>query len=338
MKVISGRSNPELAKKICIDLSNFFNQEINLTECILEPFGNGEIRVVISENIRGNDIYIVQTGVSLINDKNNKKNKNTLSINDIIMETLLIIDAAVRAGCKKVIVIFAHFPYARSDKKDRPRVPIGSSLVLQIIQAAGADRIISMDLHSGQIQGNTQLPFDNLYATPLFLPKLELLKEIYKDKLVVVSLDVGGAKRVEDYAKRLSLPHAIMSKQRDYSQVSTVDHSYLLGNVEGKICICIDDIVDTGGTLIKALSDLKNHGATGAIVVATHGLFSAQAIKRINDENFIHEIWVTDTISQNNNMKNCDKLVEVGSSYLFAKVIQILHTKKGSISKILSQS
>jgi ribose-phosphate pyrophosphokinase len=326
VKVIAGRSNKPLAEGICQAL------QIKLTNSVIESFANGEIKVEINEDIRGHSVYIIQTG------------GNTLqgSINDYLVETLLLIDACKRADAAKVNVVLACFPYARSDKKDRPRIPISSSMITNVLIAAGCDRIITMDLHSGQIQGFTNhVPFDNLYGIKLHIENLQntlflnLTKEEINDKFVLVSMDVGGAKRIKEYAKRLSMSYAIMDKQRDYSKSNTVLKSVLVGNVKDKIAICIDDMADTCGTILAGIEDLKIHNCKGAIILVTHGILSGPAASRINDCDFISQVIVIDTLDQTENLKLISKLSVIDSSPLFAEVIKRI-TLGGSLSAMFN--
>ena len=332
VKVIAGRSNSPLAQGICSFLG------IKSTDCLIESFANGEIKVEINENIRGHDVYIIQTGASTTSG----------SINDYLVETLLLIDACKRADAIKVNVIFAYFPYARSDKKDRPRVPIAASMVTNVLTAAGCDRIITMDLHSGQIQGFTNhIPFDNLYGIKLHIENLrstifrkaiaqeatELTHQEINQKFILVSMDVGGAKRIKEYAKRLSMSYAIMDKQRDYSKSNTVLKSVLIGDVKDKIAICIDDMADTCGTILAGIEDLKVHECKGAIILVTHGILSGPAVTRINTCNFIESVIVTNTLDQSENLKLIPKLRVIDCSNLFAEIIRII-TLKGSLSSM----
>ena len=344
VKVIAGRSNSPLAQGICSFLGT------KSTDCLIESFANGEIKVEINENIRGHDVYIIQTGASTTSG----------SINDYLVETLLLIDACKRADATKVNVIFAYFPYARSDKKDRPRVPIAASMVTNVLTAAGCDRIITMDLHSGQIQGFTNhIPFDNLYGIKLHIENLrstlfreataqeataqeataqeatELTHQEINQKFVLVSMDVGGAKRIKEYAKRLSMSYAIMDKQRDYSKSNTVLKSVLIGNVKDKIAICIDDMADTCGTILAGIEDLKEHECKGAIILVTHGILSGPAVYRINTCNFIESVIVTNTLDQSENLKLIPKLKVIDCSNLFAEIIKRL-TLGGSVSEMFN--
>jgi len=326
VKFIAGSSNKPLAQGI----AKYFNKK--LVSCIIDKFANSEIRVEICENIRGSEIFIIQTGGC----------DEHLNINDYVMETLLLVDTCKRAGVDRINVIFASFPYARSDKKDRPRGPVSAAVVINILKTVGCSRIISMDLHSGQIQGFTNLPFDNLYAIKMHIDNLKntvfqgMTKEDINDRYILVSLDVGGAKRVREYAKRLQMPHAIMDKQRDYSKPGTVLQSVLIGDsVKGKIAICIDDMCDTCGTVIAGTNDLVNHGAAGAIILATHGILSGPAAKRLNECDFIQSVIVTNTLDQTNNCKNIPKLFVIDASELFSMVIEKL-VIGGSISDLFA--
>lgn len=326
IKVIAGRSNRPLAEGICSAL------QIKLTDSIIESFANGEIKVEVNEDIRGHSVYIIQTG------------GNTLqgSINDYFVETLLLIDACKRADAAKVNVILACFPYARSDKKDRPRIPIGGSLITNVLIAAGCDRIVTMDLHSGQIQGFTNhVPFDNLYGIKLHIENCErtifrgLTKEEINEKFVLVSMDVGGAKRIKEYAMRLSMSYAIMDKQRDYSKSNTVLKSVLIGDVKDKIAICIDDMADTCGTILAGIEDLKMHNCKGAIILVTHGILSGPAANRINGCDFISQVIVINTLDQTENIKLITKLSVIDASSLFAEVIKRI-TVGGSLSAMFN--
>ena len=323
VKLIAGRSNKPLAQGIASILGK------QLVNCTIDSFANGEINVIIQENVRGCHVFIIQTGANYQNN----------SINDHLVETLLIIDALKRADASKVDVVFACLPYARSDKKDRRGVPIGARVVINILEAAGADRIISMDLHAGQTQSVTQLPFDNLYGIKLHIDNLQntLFKGLSQDeineKYVLVSLDIGGAKRLHAYAQRLKMKYGIMDKRRDYVNKNTVLKSVLIGDVTGKIAICIDDLADTAGTIISGVSDLKKHGALSAIILVTHGVFSNPAAERLNSCDFIEQVIVINTLDQTQNQINIPKLKVIDSSPLLSEVIKRI-TVGGSISEL----
>ena len=308
VKLIAGRSNRLLAENIAVQLGK------KLVDCTIDRFANSEINVAINENVRGCQIFIIQTG------GNDSTNCN--SINDFLVETLMIIDACKRADAKSVAVILAYYPYSRADKKDRRGVGIGSAVVANILKKAGADRIISMDLHAGQTQGVISLPFDNLYGIKLHIDNLKdtLFKDLSLEeinaKYVLVALDVGTAKRIKEYAKRLNMKYAIMDKQRDYSKKNNVLQSVLIGDVTGKVCICVDDIIDTAGTVISGVTDLQNHGAVSSIILATHGILSDPASTRINNCNFVERVIVINTLDQAHNELNISKLQVIDSSSL----------------------
>ena len=323
IRLISGRSNRPLAEGIAQHLDK------PLVNCTIDTFANSEIKVEINENIRGLHVFIIQTGGA---DKCN-------SINDYLVETLLLLDACRRADAFKVDVILACYPYARSDKKDKRGVPIASAMVATILKAAGADRIISMDLHAGQTQGVTLLPFDNLYGINLHITNLQntLFKDLsleeINNKYVLVALDVGTSKRIKEYAKRLQMKYAIMDKQRDYSKSNTVLQSVLIGDVKDKVAICVDDMADTCSTIVSAINDLKDHGASSAIVLVTHGIFSGPASERINGCDFIKKVIVINTLDQTQNQINIPKLQVIDSSLLFSHVIHRL-IEGGSVSQL----
>lgn len=326
VRLIAGRSNPELAQKI----SKYSG--IPLIKCQISDFSNGEIYVNIQENVRGLTLFFIQTGANSSDDKR--------SINDHFVEALQVADACRRSDVASIGIIYPSLPYARSDKKDKPRVSIMSSVIANQLAFAGYSRIICMDIHAGQTQGVVTIPFDNLYAIKLQIEYLK--KEIFKeltleqinDKFVLVSPDVGGSKRIRDFASRMKMHHAIMDKQRDYSKANTVEQSNLTcGEVTGKTAIVIDDMADTMGTMVSAVKDLAKHGAKDVIIIVTHGILSGPAIQRINECEMISRIIVTDTIDQSANVKICPKLEVVETSGLFGEVIKRL-TCGGSISEL----
>ncbi len=331
IKLISGRSNPELANLISRQLN------IPLTVCRLEDFGNTELRVEIKENIRRYHVYIIQTGYG-------KHNANH-SVNDYFMELCSLVDACKRSSVKSVNVIMPNYPYARSDKKDDGRVPINGKMVANILQSLGVDRIIAMNLHSGQIQGFADVPFDNLWDIKLHIHNFKSTffknmdqKEINKN-YILIAPDHGAIKRIEDYARRLGMKFATMHKQRDYSQNSVVLNSMLVGDetiyedIKGKTAIIIDDIVDSMGTMVSASNELQARGVKEIIIVATHGIFSGPAFERINGCDAIKKVIITNTISQEANRKLCPKLEIVDTSGIFAEIIKRL-SLGGSISEL----
>lgn len=324
-KIITGRSHPELAQEVAKELG------LELVKCELDRFSNTETKVQIKENVRGYDIYVFQTGAFT----------KELSINDFYMELLSIIEACYISDAASVSVVVPCYFYARADKKIK-REPITGSMVTNILKFLKVKRIIAMDLHSGQAQGFARLPFDNLYAIKLHIANLRktLFKNMSNEEInknfVLVSPDNGGAKRVDAYANELKMKAVIMHKKRDYSQSSVVTKSVLIGEHEdivGKTAIVIDDMVDTMGTMVSASNELKEHGVKDVIILATHGIFSGSAIERINDCKNIKKVIVADTLPQQDNMKNCDKIETVKTAPLFAEVLRRLITE-GSISEL----
>jgi ribose-phosphate pyrophosphokinase len=326
VKLIAGRSNPTLAKKIAGYI------DVKLVDCQIINFANGEIYVEINENIRGSTVYFIQTGANSYD--------GTRSINDHYVEALQVADACRRSDVASIGIIYATFPYSRSDKKNKPRVSIMSSVIANGLKNAGYSRIICMDIHAGQTQGVVDLPFDNLYAIKLQLQYLNsyvfgsLSQEDRENKFILVSPDVGGSKRIKDFASRTCIPYAIMDKQRDYTKPGVVSSSVLIGgDIKGKTAIVVDDMADSMGTMISAVNDLKIHGAKDVIVVVTHGILSPPAIDRINTCDMISEVIVTDTIDQSVNLSLCHKLKVVETYTLFGQVIRCL-TYGTSISSL----
>lgn len=323
IRLLSGRSNRPLANAIASILN------ISLVSVKFVDFGNTEMNVQILDNIRGNDMFILQTGSI----------SGSLSVNDIIIELELLINACKLASVKSITLIIPHLPYSRSDKKDLPRTPIASSFLLRKLEFLGATRIVSMDLHSGQIQGFVGLPYDNLYAKNILCDYL-VDKILVGDlsNFILVSPDNGGAKRIESYAKKLKLQHIIMHKQRDHSEVSKVIKSIIVGaglsELVGKTAIIVDDIGDTMGTMMMAVQELKTYGITRVVIVVTHGVLSGQiSIDRINNEPLITDVIVTNTIDQTDKLLLCSKLKVVDTSIIFAQFISRL-TNGGSISEL----
>lgn len=326
VKLIAGRSNPELALLISKRLG------INLTQRTITDFSNTEISVTIGEDVRGHDIYILQTG----------GNYNGKSINDHLMEMCAMVQACKLSSAKSVSVVMPTYPYARGDKKDTCRTTIMGSIVARMLETLGVDRIIAMDLHSGQIQGFTMKPFDNLYAIKLHCEHLHTtifkgmtLEEI-NTKYILVSPDVGGVKRVHAYAERLQMAHVTLNKRRDHSKPGQVENSELSGGddkVKGKIAIMIDDMMDTMGTIKAGAEELMKFGASGVIAICTHGILSGPAIERINLTKEIIKVIVTNTLPQTENQVKCPKLEVVDTSELFAEVIKRIEFG-GSISEL----
>lgn len=301
--IFSGTSNRELTLKIC----NYLNLAQGTID--VRKFSDGEIWVKFMENIRGRDVYIVQS---------------THPPAENLMELLITIDAAKRASATKVTAVIPYFGYARQDRKDQPRVSISAKLVANLITVAGADRVITMDLHAAQIQGFFDIPFDHLYASPIFTG---LFKDLPKN-LVVVSPDIGGIKLARSYAKRLDAGLVVIDKRRPkHNQVEAMN---IIGDVNGKNILLVDDLIDTGGTFVAAVNTLKEKGAKEIFGAVTHPLLSGDAIKKIEDS-AITKLYVTDSIPLKNELSK--KIVVRTASGLLAEAIVRSHRNE-SISSL----
>ncbi len=272
MKLISGNANLPLARAIGSYL------ELPLTDVAVRRFADDEIFVEIHENVRGEDMFVIQS--------------TSHPANDNLMELLICIDALRRASAKRITAVLPYFGYARQDRKPGPRTPISAKLVANMITAAGADRVLTVDLHAGQIQGFFDIPTDNLYGAPVM--SADILSRYGGEPLMVVSPDVGGVARARALAKRLDdAPLAIVDKRREKAGVSEVMN--IIGNVEGKFCVLHDDMVDSGGTLCNAAAALKEHGATEVVAYCTHGVLSGEAAARVTNS-VLKELVITDSI------------------------------------------
>ena len=272
LKIFSGRSNPTLAKKIVESLG------IGLGQLTIKNFADGELWIKFEENIRGTDVFIIQS---------------TNSPAENIMELVLIIDAAVRASANTVTAVIPYFGYGRQDRKDNPRVPISSRVMVDLITATGANRIITMDLHSTQIQGFATIPFDHLYSRMVLQDAINSL-ELDPKNSVVLSPDVGSARMSQSYAKRLGMHFALIDKRRYAPNKAQVMH--MIGDLKDKHVLIIDDMIDTAGTIVNAANEAKENGAISVTAIATHALLSVPAIDRIKESN-IEKLVVTDTVS-----------------------------------------
>jgi len=290
--IVTGGANPELANKIAEDLG------MSLLEVEIVRFKDGEIQVYYNETIRGKYVFIIQP---------------TFAPAENLMELLIMIDAAKRASAQKIIAVVPYFGYARQDRKDRPRTSIGAKLMANLLSAAGVNRVITMDLHADQIQGFFEIPVDHLYSSNVFYPYIQSLK---LDNLCMVSPDTGGTKRASTYAKALNCDLAIGFKQREkQNEVATLQ---IIGDVKDKNCIIVDDIIDTGGTLIKAANKLKELGAKSVMAMCTHGLLSGDGLRNI-EESTIDRLILTDTIPLK---RESDKVIVVTVAHLLAEVIK----------------
>ncbi|MDA1284055.1 MAG: ribose-phosphate pyrophosphokinase [Proteobacteria bacterium] len=271
MKIISGNSNHDLSKEIADYI------KIKLADATITKFSDKEIFVEIHENVRGEDVFIIQS--------------TSFPVNDNLMELLVTIDALRRGSASRITAVLPYFGYARQDRKTGPRTPISAKMVANLITTAGANRVLTMDLHAGQIQGFFDIPLDNLYAQPLFTK--DIIDNKRSDNLVFVSPDVGGVMRARSFAKKLDADLAIIDKRRDTPGVSAAMN--VIGNVEGKKCIIIDDLVDSGGTICNAAIALKAKGATEVYGYCSHGVYSGKALDNIHGS-VIKEMVCTNSI------------------------------------------
>ena len=299
LKIFSGRSNLPLAEKV----SSCLGQELGKVS--IQTFSDGELWIKYEENIRGHDVFIIQS---------------TNGPSENIIELALMIDAAVRASADTVTVVVPYFGYGRQDRKDQPRVPISSRVMIDIFTAMGADRIITMDLHSTQIQGFAKIPFDNLYSRSIILDSISA--ENFKPKnSVVLAPDVGSAKMSQGYAKNLGMHFALIDKRRYAPNKAEVSH--LIGDLEGLDVLIIDDMIDTAGTTVNAAKAALKKGAKSVTAIATHGVLSGPAIERLKDSP-IDKIIITDTIFIPNN-KKFEKMKVVSVSKVFAEAVSRVH-------------
>jgi len=297
MKLLTGNSNKILSKNIAKYLRS------KLVNSSIRKFSDGEIYIEINENIRGNSIFIIQSVSSPANDN--------------LMELLLCIDALKRSSAKNITAVIPYFGYARQDRKVVPRTSISAKLVSNLITKAGADRIVTIDLHSGQIQGFFDIPVDNLFATPIFARHIK--KKIKTKNLICVAPDVGGTARARALGKMLHVELAIVDKRRPAPGKSEVMN--VIGNVKGKTCILVDDIIDSGGTIVNAAAALKKRGAKDVHVYVTHGVLSGNAIDKIKKSN-IKNLVITDTIDNSNKVKNTKNIEVLTISNLVGEAIK----------------
>jgi ribose-phosphate pyrophosphokinase len=301
LSIFGGNSNPQLTR----DVAEYVGTPEGKAR--VERFSDGEIFVEIGENVRNVNCFIVQSTCT-------PPNRN-------LMELLIMIDALKRASAGSIVAVLPYFGYARQDRKVKPRTPISSKLVADLLTAAGATRVVSVDLHAGQIQGFFNIPFDHLFASPVLIDRLE--RHGYKgEDTVVVSPDAGGVERARIYSKALGCALAIIDKRRDKPNVSQVLH--LIGDVKGKKAILVDDMIDTAGTLCNAAQAVMDHGATEVVAAATHGVFSGPAMERINNS-ALSKVLVSDTIAQSERQKLCDKLEVLGMGRLLGEAVKRIH-------------
>ena len=299
LTIFSGNAHRELAEGICRHI------EMRLGVCEVTRFSDGEIYVEIGENVRGVNCFAVQPTCSPVNDN--------------LMELLVMIDALKRASAGSIVAVIPYFGYARQDRKVKQRTPISAKLVADLVTAAGADRVVAVDLHAGQIQGFFNIPVDHLFAMPVMI---DYLRTRFSKDSIVVSPDAGGVERARAYAKRLSTTLAIIDKRRSSPNVSEVMN--IIGDVKGKDTVIVDDMIDTAGTLAQAAKAVMDAGARTVSACATHGVLSGPAIQRINDSP-LTEVVVTDTIPLRPEAKACPKIRQLSVAKLLGEAIKRIH-------------
>jgi ribose-phosphate pyrophosphokinase len=305
--VFTGNANPALAAEICYELG------CPLAAVTVKQFSDGEVHLQIQENVRGADVFVVQPTCTPV-DTN-------------LMELLLMMDALKRASAERITAVLPYYGYARQDRKDRPRMPISARLVASLLERAGANRILALDLHAAQIQGFFDVPVDHLFATPVMI---DYFDEMGGSGLTVVSPDAGGVERARAFAKRLDSPLAIIDKRRTDVNVAEVMH--IIGDVEGQDCLIVDDLIDTAGTLVKAAEALLKQGAKSVRACATHAVLSGPAVERIENSE-IEEVVVTNSIPLSDTADGCRRIKWLSVAPLLAKAIQSIH-EDGSVSTL----
>jgi len=308
IKIITGTSNTELSEKVAAYLG------VDMTPMDVKRFSDGELFIEIKDSIRGEDVYILQSTCPPVNEN--------------LMELLIILDTCKRASAKSVNVIIPYFGYARQDRKVTPRTPITARLVADLLETAGATRVLSMDLHSGQIQGFFNMPFDNIYAAPVLLNKVQSAYQ--GQKLTVVSPDAGGVDRARWFAGKLNANLAIIDKRRSAPNEAKVMN--LIGDVSNSVALIVDDIIDTAGTLCNTAKAVKDNGASSVICAATHGVLSGPALSRIY-ESVLDEVYVTDTIPQAEKAKSLNKIKVLSVAPILGEAVRRIHLKE-SVSSL----
>jgi ribose-phosphate pyrophosphokinase len=299
LKIFSGRAHPALAQEMCAYL------QMPLGELTLYNFSDGEDYCQIDENVRGADVFVVQPTCTPVNDS--------------MMELLILLDAFRRSSASRITAVLPYFGYARQDKKDKPRVPIAAKLMADLLTASGADRILTMDLHTAQIQGFFNIPVDHLFAAPVLL---DAVRKLELDDLVIVSPDVGGLTRARAIAKRLEASLAVIDKRRTGKNETEILN--VVGEVEGKDVLILDDIIDTAGTLCQAEEALRRAGASRTFAAAVHGVFSGPALERI-EASKLERLLVTNTIPVEAAMARCPRIRALSVAPLLGEAIQRIH-------------
>jgi ribose-phosphate pyrophosphokinase len=303
-KLISGNSNMPLAKAIARRMSVHRGMSVNLVDARIERFNDQEIFVEVFENVRGEDMYVIQPTSNPSNDN--------------LMELLIMTDALRRSSAARITAVIPYFGYARQDRRAKARTPISAKLIANLIETAGVDRVLTLDLHAAQIQGFFDIPVDNLYASPVFALDIEHHFRGQMADLMVVSPDVGGVARARELAKRINAPLAIVDKRRE--KAGEIAEMIVIGDVQGKKCIIVDDICDTAGTLCKAAEVLMENGATEVHSYITHGVLSGPAVERIKNS-VMKSLVITDSIEQGEKAKAASNIRIVPTAPMFAQAI-----------------
>ncbi len=299
LQIFTGNANPELAHEIGRVLG------IELGRAQIRQFADGEIHLQIQENVRGADVFIVQP--------------TSTPVERNLMELLLMMDALKRASAERITAVLPYYGYARQDRKDKPRVPISAKLVASLLETAGADRVLTLDLHAAQIQGFFDIPVDHLFATPVLI---EPYRSLDTAELTVVSPDPGGVERARAFAKRLNAPLAIIDKRREVANVAEVMN--VVGEVKGRICLLVDDLIDTGGTLVKGAEALLEQGAASVAACATHAVLSGDAVSRI-EASCLQEVVFTNSIPLSKAARHSKKIKSLSVARLLADAIKSIH-------------
>jgi ribose-phosphate pyrophosphokinase len=307
IKLFTGNSNRALAEEIAAVLN------MPVGDATVSTFSDGEIMVHVNENVRGSDVFVIQS--------------TCMPVNNNLMELLIMIDALKRASSGRITAVIPYYGYARQDRKAAPRVPISARLVADLLTAVGIHRVLTIDLHAGQIQGFFDIPVDHLYATPVLT---QYVKKEYVNDLIVVSPDAGGVERARAFAKRLNASLAIIDKRRERANVSQVMH--VIGDVKDKNAVLIDDMIDTAGTITQAAVALKENGTRSVFAACSHAVLSGPALDRINDSP-LKEVIVTNTIPMDNNLEKCKKLKVLSVAPLLGDAIKRIH-EETSVSSL----
>jgi len=308
LKLFTGNANPALAAAVGQYL------DVEMGKALVGTFSDGEVNVEIQENVRGSDCFVLQSTCAPANTH--------------LMELLIMIDALRRSSARRITAVLPYYGYARQDRKVRPRLPISAKLVADLISTAGTDRLLCIDLHAGQIQGFFNIPVDNLFATPVLL---DAIRDRYGSQpLTIISPDAGGVERARAYAKRLNATLAIIDKRREAANVSQVMN--IIGEVEGRTCVIVDDIVDTAGTLTEAAAALKDAGAAVVSAAITHPVLSGPSIKRIR-ESSLTELVITDTVPLRPEAEDCEQIRVVSIAHLLSEAIRRINNEE-SVSSL----